>query len=277
MKRYFLLVVILLSITIYFITINLKAEMTLTYFPIDDEQQFTIARSSLTPIDDTHTIEWVSESNSEAKLYLRQDISLLFNNGILFGVFNKWAQHIDNLKQSKQLQVTPNTMLETISFHHGEHHQDGQITSIQQMSSDTLYIFKRGAIRAPHSASDQKKITSLERKINKSLTTHWNELMDYYHIERNKYVQIPLSEIENLRNYFPPTFSDETTNRITGQLWEGLYKNYVLQAIEMKSKDLMPLILLANDHSHLQVLYTMNGEKMKLIQQMGTAANSLTE
>lgn len=277
MKKHLLTATILLSIAIYFIMLNPKAEMTLTYFPIDEEQQFSSTKSSLTPIEQMKTIEWLSESYSDDILYLRQDISLLFTNGHLIGVLNKWAQHVNHIRQNKQLNVKPDTMLTTISFHHGERHHNDQITSIQQMTSDTLYVFKQKAIHTPNTTDEQKKITSLEEKVNKKLTTHGNELMDFYKIERNLYTQIPLTKLQNVRDYFPTSISDESINRIVGQLWEGLYKNYVLPAIEMKATDIMPIILLANDYSHLQVLYTLNGEKMQLIQQINPDMNELTE
>lgn len=277
MKKYFLLSFMLLVITFYFIITNQKAEKTLTYFPIDYEQKFTLAMSSLTPINQTDTIKWISESSSEKKLYLRQDISLLFNNGNLYGVLNKWAQHVDKIKQSEHLNVSPNTMLQAISLHHGEHHENGKITSIQEMSTDTLYILKNKSIRIPSSTSEQQIVTSLHEKVNEELTKHWNKLINHFQINSQNYVHIPLDKLENLHDYLPHTVSTETKDRIIGQLWEGLYKNYVLQAIETKSNDLMPLVLLANDYSHLFVLYTMNGEKMQLIQQLNIEAKRLTE
>lgn len=275
MRTYIFISILLLAITFCFILSNGKTEMTLTYFPIDDEEQFSLASSALTLTTETNTIEWTSESTSERKLYLRQDISLLFNNGSLFGILNKWAQHVNRITQSEQFTVTPHTLLETISFHHGEHHKQGQITSIQQMSQDKLYILNNGAMRTPQSTKEQQDILALDNEVSEQLTKHWEQLINYYNIEAHNYIQIPLTEIIDLANYFPNNFSNKTTTRIIGQLWEGLYKNYLIEAFETESNDMMPLILLANDFSHLQVLYTINAENRQLYQQIDATDSTL--
>lgn len=62
-----------------------------------------------------------------------------------------------------------------------------------------------------------------------------------------------------------------------GQLWEGLYKNYLLPIVTRNkpTDTYVPIILLNKNHNHLLVLYEANHEKKKLIQKKSPQVNSL--
>lgn len=270
-KKYLLLCISFLIIAIYFVMTNLETEQAITYFPINNKYTFDQAESNLILIAESprsSLIEWEVRSSSDKKHYLRQDVSLLFTNGTLTAVLNKWAQHTKTIEQKKELTIQPNTLVETISFHHAELHEDETITSIQTMSQDQLYHFDDEPFKKANTAAQKQKEQELKSDINLLLQTDWNELIDYFNIDQKDYISIPFLDIIHIKEKYLDQFSPDTRERIIGQLWEGLYKNYILQAIEKESHEFMPLILLANDRTHILVLYKINNEKHKLIQQI---------
>src|SRR5699024_7756370 len=80
---------------------------TITYFPIDEENTFTNAYSELNfsnkDSKDGYVLQWISGSKSSQPLYLRQDVSLLYENGQLRGVRSKWIEDTDTIKISEKL------------------------------------------------------------------------------------------------------------------------------------------------------------------------------
>lgn len=267
-KRYLLLSFILLITTIYFVVENSKTEKTITYFPIHDEQAFTTAVSKLNPLQDSFNIEWVSTSESEEKQYLRQDVSLLFTNGALTGVLNKWKRNTAQIEQKKDVIIKPAAVVETVSFHHGEIHHHDSITSIQHMSQDELFILDNRSFKESETTTEKKQVDNLMHYTNKRLQKHWNNLIAYFNVNINDYSEIPFNKLIQFEQDLTKDFTKEISEQIIGQLWEGLYKNYILQAVEANSNDLMPLILFANDHTHLLVIYKIKNEKHQLIQRV---------
>src|SRR5690625_2444760 len=90
-KRIFLLLIPFFVLTVGIIyVLNNNALQTITYFPIDQENRFVEAKSQLESSrqkgDSFYNITWTSSSESNHDLYLRQDASLLFDNGRLRGV-----------------------------------------------------------------------------------------------------------------------------------------------------------------------------------------------
>lgn len=265
-KKYILLCILLISIVIYFnITIE-QAEKTITYFPIETGQTFNKAITSLISQNDSSSVKWQSTSMSEERHYLRQDLSLLFINGMLKGVLNKWRQDETTIEQTEFVTIKPNVFIEAISFHHGEIHRDHNITSLQQMSSDQLFIFKDDI--SSNKLSQKQKRQLLMKKVNDSLHKHWDLLIDHFNIKIEEYEQVALTELTHLEQRLTKDYSEQVAKKIIGQLWEGLYKNYILQVIDTAGHNFMPLILIAKDRTHLLVLYELNHEKQQLIQKI---------
>lgn len=255
-----LLIVILIVTTIYMVIMNGKIEKTITYFPINEENQFKEAATSLNLSQATNTVHWHVKSVSDQAAYLRQDVALLYVNGSLKGVLNKWEQQVKKINQAKSIIFNEDPhYLQAISFHHGEFHDQNEITSIQQLSKDEIYLYK-----------GQEKVnkSKIKQETNILLQGFWDKLINKYHINEQEYITYPLIEISELSRDLKATFSSNISESVTGRLWEGLYKNYILEAVQAKANDMMPLILLAKDYSHLIVLYSINGENNKLIQRL---------
>ncbi|MGM8365131.1 hypothetical protein ACLIBG_06540 [Virgibacillus sp. W0181] len=279
-KVYFLFIPIMFVIfsTIYFV--YSKSVTTIKFFPIDDNATFLYANTNLkvnTSSDEKYKINWSSKSKTDKTHYLRQDVSLLYSNGKLKGIRSKWVENTDAIQINEELFDKGENVLETITFHHGEiHDSHDRITSIQTMSNYQLYIIKDqkrnvSAFSVPTNNKEQEKKELSDLQKEDLLSMHWKKLIQAFHIDINKYQTVPLTGLYRFNEQTLPTFTMEQTDQIIGQLWEGLYKNYVIPILTNEDKtqshkNYTPLILFAKDNTHLIVLFELNGEPEKLIQ-----------
>ncbi|MCP3025683.1 hypothetical protein [Halobacillus sp. A5] len=265
----------------YFYTIS-KEEAVVKYFPTDEDVTFEKAETSLSYQEgegaDEYEIGWEISSKSDQPVYLRQDVSLLYVNGRLKGVINKWQENTDELSKHSTLHGEDTKKYEALSFHHGEIHKDEEvINSIQATTSDQLYIIdspytNRMAFKSAKTKEEEDWQNKLDHSIYQQLKAQWDELLAFYQIPESQYEQVPLTDLPefNEENPFPYTTGDQYS-RISGQLWEGLYKNYILGIRDAKSKhpiqSYIPLLLFDKKGKHLMVLFEDDqGEKKQLIQ-----------
>lgn len=268
-KNIIVLLIVASSIFIYiFMSIDRSIE-TLIYFPADQTVQFTEYKTDISFADHKNLL-WQIESESDEQVYLRQDISLLYANGQFKGILNLWEQNVSNLTKEKRIPHNGNVVYDSISFHHGEiHRNDDDITSIQKMSNQTLYVVEEDdeqylSFRHPNNKVEIQIKEKLDHLKQDNLNRYWRQLINHFNINEDKYIAIPLIELIQFENKTLLTLSKEQTNRVLGQLWEGLYKNYVIPVSDKKnhhSPHYMPLILIDKDVTHLYVLFELNGEK----------------
>lgn len=259
---------------------KLNAVPTITYFPIDESNHFTRADSKLefsNTADETgYDIIWKSGSESSEPLYLRQDASLLFADGELHGVRSKWLESTALIQLQEKLHENNSQLFQTISYHHGEiHYPDDTIKSIQRMSHDNLYVVKTKntfhAFRSPANNKEKAEKKALDKETKQHLLDHWNQLLTHFNISEEAYKLIPLTELYVYDTEKLPGMTQQETNKIIGQLWEGIYKNYIIPATNTKQKEspnYIPIVLLDKEKSRLLVLFELNGKKEKLIQQL---------
>ncbi|WP_077326977.1 hypothetical protein [Virgibacillus siamensis] len=249
----------------------------ITYFPMDQKTKFVHASTRLKLIEemdkDSYRISWESESKSDQKLYLRQDAAMLFDNGRLIGIQSKWKENTAIIKMKQKLTGDDSSHFQTITYHHGEvHYPDDQIKSIHKMSYDQLYVIDSpntplDSFKIPENEDEDEWVRLLEHTTHQQLVYNWKNLMHHFKINSSKYKPVPLTKLYMYNDQPLPSFTQEETNQIIGQLWEGLYKNYILNAkVDQQIKSYVPLILFDKQHKHLLVLYTLNGQKEKLIQ-----------
>ncbi len=265
-------------ITIIYI-VGLQSKPAITYFPLDKNFAFTTAETDIQlftekGIDD-YEIIWKASSATEIPVYLRQDVSLLFDNGRLRGALSKWVQDTDTIHLKRMLTLEDSSLYEAISFHHGEiHEKDSQIKSMQQMSSDHLYVIdspaaKLDSFKTPSTTYEKEWKTLLDRASMKQLTYHWDTLYEYFDINKESYTAVPLTDLNKFAAQPIAGLTQAQTDKVMGQLWEGLYKNYLLPIVnaEKAVNSYIPIILFDKKNKHLLVLFEMNGKKEKLIQQ----------
>lgn len=254
MKKMFL-TILLLAVVIFTYYWHDRAEPAITYFPPDETVTFLEAYTNLNikSTSNLSSVTWESLSESSESLYLRQDISLLYKDGFLKGVLNKWQENKSSIILKHSFSNQSSELLQAISFHYGEIHNENQddIKSIHTMSYDEW---------------SHENI-----KTDKFLSERWSELIQYFDIDSTSYHAVPLIDLHLYENQVINGLNQEETHKVIGQLWEGLYKNYVLPILhkddQVSKRHLMPLILFDKEANHLLVLFEWGDEKHKLLQQ----------
>src|SRR5699024_1171811 len=229
-KKLMIFVSVVLVILILSIFYKKESVPTVKYFPFDEEVSIETAKTTLQTIDTPPWIEWRTNSSSSKRAYLRQDISLLYENGIIAGELSKWKQEEQTLTMSENIRPRQDTLFQAISFHHGEIHTDDKITSTQRMTAQSVFAIKKGdhlhTFTDAQNSLEQKAQESLKIETNERLFSHWNTLMNELQISANEYNTYPLIDLVRFETEPLPGYSMEETEKIIGQLWEGLYKNY---------------------------------------------------
>lgn len=256
---------------------------TITFFPLDETVQYRSAGTTLTLQKEkehqAHKVNWEVSSTLDREAYLRQDMGLLYMNGILKSKVAKWRQQTAQLNQRDVLSAEESAKYEAITFHYSElHDKDARIASAQRMTEDLLYV-----IDSPFSPLSSFRIAksklekewkqvldnSTQNRLNKSL----KKAGQIHGINAANYMVIPLYELRKYEDQPISGFTQWETANILGRLWEGIYKNYYLG---IKKSDgtvvdpidsTMPLILISRDKKHLLlVTQTKAGESIILKQ-----------
>ncbi|MBT2677506.1 hypothetical protein J7E38_00755 [Bacillus sp. ISL-35] len=256
---------------------------TITFFPLNDAVKYKSASTSLTLLKDKknnqHQVDWKIHSSLDQEAYLRQDMGLLFANGLLKGKLAKWEQDTADLSQEELNSYGESARYDAISFHYAELHGDGdRITSAQRMSDDMIYVvdslfspLQSFTIAKSNQEKEWKKV--LDQSVRNRLDRSLKQAEKTFRFKASDYLSIPLDTIRKYEDQPITGFTKRETANILGKLWEGLYKNYYLG---IKKSDgtavdpigsTMPLILIAKDKSHLLVVtQTRTGESIILKQ-----------
>lgn len=278
---YWVLGPLTLAIIIALYTQYYNEESVIKFFPLNEQTGFHSFGTSLNleyqEDDDEYEVLWSLSSESDKPMYLRQDVSLLYVNGRLKGVVTKWEENVTEIEKDTSLHGEDSQRFQAISFHHGEiHEKDNPITSIQATSGDQLYVIdsphsKNTAFKTPTNKEEKEWQERLDHTIRQQIEVQWEELLTYYGIDKQKYTSMSLTELVEYEDKPFPGTKKEDAERIKGQLWEGLYKNYVLGITDTQSshpiQSYIPLILFDKEGKHLIVLYEDDtGTKHRLIQ-----------
>ncbi|WP_164216113.1 hypothetical protein [Virgibacillus sp. YIM 98842] len=277
--KLFFLIFALISIFSIMYALKYISSPAITFFPLNEERTFLEAESKLHLIaenaKDLYEISWTSDSKTDQPFYLRQDVSLLFENGLLRGVRSKWVQDTDEIHIEENLLQEDSSFYQVISIHHGEIHDDSsEITSIHQLSHDYLYVIDSPAtqldsFKEPGSSYEAEWKQLLDRSSKQQLLFHWHQLFTYFGINEEDYLAVPLTELDKYEEEPLPAMSNKETGKIMGQLWEGLYKNYIIPIVSEDAESMnsyIPIVLFDKNNKHLQVLFELNGEKQQLLQ-----------
>jgi hypothetical protein len=287
MKKYLFLGISALAIAVSALMIQLQninsTEETITFFPLNDAVEYKSASTSLNLEKDKknnkHIVDWNVQSTLDQEAYLRQDMGLLFVNGLLKGKFAKWEQDTAGLEQQDFISSGESAKYDAITFHYSELHGDGdRITSAQRMSDDMLYVIDSPfSPLQSFSVAKSKQEKEWKKVLDQSVSNRLNNILQKaeknYGFRAGDYVVLPLDAIRQYEDQPLRGFTQKETANIIGKLWEGLYKNYYLG---IKKSDgtvvdpidsTMPLILVSKDKSHLLVVtQTDAGESIVLKQ-----------
>ncbi|KIY22317.1 hypothetical protein [Mesobacillus subterraneus] len=274
MKKLSLLAVSALAIAISAIMIQFQngnpSVETITFFPLNDAVKFKSASTSLSLFQDKknnqHQVDWRVHSSLDREAYLRQDMGLLFVNGVLQKKFAKWEQDTADLSQEERISYRESARYDAISFHYAELHGDGnRITSAQRMSDDMIYVIdspfsplQSFTIAKSNQEKEWKKV--LDQSVRNRLELSLKHAENTFRFKVSDYLSIPLDTIRRYEDQPFTGFTKQETANILGKLWEGLYKYYYLGIKKSDGTTIdpigstMPLILIAKDKSHLLVV-----------------------
>lgn len=265
-----LLILLFSAIMLSFYLFHSKqSEETIIFFPIDPSHYFEHASTHLHSTQskkDTYSVQWKVNSTLNEPAYLRQDISLLYKNGQLIAVLNKWIQHTQTMTQKKKLTEHDGARYDAISYHYAELHRNEIYTSVQQMSKAHLYVLTTPSFEAfqrPISEVQKQGKNSLDRNTIARTKSALNKAVIYFQLHIEQYQIISLTELPTKANQIFRVFSKGKREEIIGKLWEGLYKNYLL-GIRNEDGSLVhpegssiPQLLVANNHREMLILFTL--------------------
>ncbi|MDY0408440.1 hypothetical protein [Paracerasibacillus soli] len=252
--------------TIIIFSLKPGAEQTITYFPLDHAITFKKYYTHIQVEDENNKqIAWTTFSLTDEIIYLRQDVALLFANGKLVGARTKWQQNTDSIKIEEKIPYESHSYWNGITFHYGEsHYANEEIRSVQQISTDELFIGDNFHFKKATNKKERETEKLLKQHTNHDLKVKWNKLISYFNINQANYNEIALTDITLDKPLHFLNHSAEQVEQIIGQLWEGLYKNYLIPAFDSKSGDFdtyIPLILIDKQETHLIVLFEINGSQ----------------
>ena len=131
------------------------------------------------------------------------------------------------------------------------------------------------AFRKPKSEKEQEWKQNLDERTERMLQYSWTKEIRHFSIPLNEYQGFPLTRFNGKAKVALLGFSKKETERIEGNLWEGLYANYFLGIKKADGTSVspmgstIPLILVAKNKTHLLVLTeTLAGEPILLRQRI---------
>ncbi|WP_421379829.1 hypothetical protein ACOJQI_16390 [Bacillus salacetis] len=262
---------------------NQPARESIIFFPLNEKAQYQSANTLLTlndkKVNDSYEVNWKISSVLDQDAYLRQDIGFLYFNGRLKAKMSEWEQNTDRIVEEETAQGKESSLLQTISFHYSEIHENEETyTSAQSMSEDQLYVIDSNfsplsSFRKPDTSSEEEWKSILDKVTGQQLQYNWEKAMKEFKINGKEYLQIPLIKLPEYTSSPPEGFQPEQWNELVGNLWEGLYKNYFL-GIRTSAGNIadpidssMPLILIGPKTGNVLVLLTTKEGEPVLLQQ----------
>ncbi|WP_102707207.1 hypothetical protein [Terribacillus saccharophilus] len=273
MRKWLIIGCVFFSIVLcstYFIRMQ-QPQPVIQHFPLDDSAAFTETSTSMKKVD-FRRIHWRLTSALDTEAYLRQDVGLLYENGKLVGVMNKWLHPASRLTQEKTHILQPNKQLDAVSFHFAELHKN-QITSsfklsgVRSYTSDTYELFS-----FPKNEKEMHSRQIAKTDTRRTLQQVWTDAKQQLSIPAGQYTEIPLTALPTTDfTAIPGLTEDKKRQEIISRLWEGLYRNYILPigpAVEKGTvATYIPLLLFDKSGKHLRVLYQdETGQHRELLQ-----------
>ncbi|MCO7176511.1 hypothetical protein ACFP7A_13555 [Sporolactobacillus kofuensis] len=252
-----LLVLATALITLVILPLFLSVRPSITYFPAHERLHYLYAKTNLSINNDDQTFKWVVASQTAEKNNLMQDFSLLYRDNRLVSVNNNWQKNVAQLYSEKFLPLSPGHYI-SLTVHQAELHIGESIYGKEVLSQDYLFVTrKNGAFtgfREPITTQQATLLSTTSLKTEMARAALLHKASQQYGIQLDHYHIVPLDALtsKSITRLFP--FDEKKAERITGQLWEGLYKAYI-RGIQITSEQgqpgigsSMPLLLIASDH-----------------------------
>ncbi len=208
------------------------------FFPLNQKAAFNKTTSSLVmPKQNQDTEQYdvalSTESILNQKSYLRQDFSLLYQNGRLKEFTKKWEQNTDRITQKTTVKAHESSLFEVVTIHYAEiHGENDTITSSFKLTDSNLFVIasRYGPTKSFHSpeTDEQKEWAFTLSSVSKSRLA---KVLDRYtadkKIDITKHHVIPLTQYATEEKKLLAGYPEQTRLEITEKLWEAFYSIYV--------------------------------------------------
>lgn len=252
----------------------LKTRPAITYFPENGNITYKRANTLLQLSGRTGNLEWRVQSEINRRVYLMQDYSLLYRNNRLIAMINHWESGTHALLETRKLPYQPG-YYESMTAHQAEVHQDEHIYGRIKLSGDQLYIRKISghieSFKMPGNGEQKQAADLYQKEISREQMRIVEKAAEEYGIARSAYRIVPLSALDETSADDLFSFALPQARRITGQLWEGLYKALTagIQTpdgqVHPSGGSSMPMLFIGADH--LLVAIETSSGKMALLKQ----------
>ncbi|MBM7646363.1 hypothetical protein JOD45_002591 [Scopulibacillus daqui] len=273
----------LVAFLLYYFTRHSDLEESITYFPEDSELSYIYNKTTLTIEPQNQSkpfkILWQTGSKTNQKVYLREDVSLLFKNGRLASILSKWRKNAQTIHQEKTLSFHDSGHFEAITIHHAEKHTNQNVyTGKDIMSYDQRYVMapKNQPIsffKVPVTPEELGWYHVLDSAVKQDQQEILEEASKQFHIHLASYYIFPLTYLHIYNQNTLPGLDKKTSHRAVSQLWEGLYKNYIL-GIKLKENQTenpigssVPFILYDKNSTHFLIITKTASGKLALFKQ----------
>ncbi|UXH44409.1 hypothetical protein N5C46_22790 [Rossellomorea vietnamensis] len=279
----FLVIMCIVALCIQFIY-KPQTRESIIFFPINENVSYETATTILMlqpeKKNDHYEVNWKLTSKLDTPAYLRQDVGFLFMNGRLKGLMNEWEQDTDQIVEESTIKGKDSSILQAVSFHYSEiHESDTEFTSAQKMSEDALYVIDSNfsplnAFRQPGNSVETEWKNILDKVTSQQLEYLWEKAITSMGIPADEYTPIPLTSLPMYDGRPLEGFSRQEWDRLIGNLWEGLYKNYYLGikkedgSVVESIDSAIPLLLVKKDKKEVLVLLVDQNGDASLLRQL---------
>jgi|GEM_PF-3637223 len=257
----------------YVLTLLLPAsQQAIQSYPNHQEVDFQQADSQLSveqaasPATSSYRVQLKTVSKTNIPAAKRQDITLLYQDGLLVGTTHQQKKNEDTLVQKLEVNGKYNHLYQAVSFHHGETPSH----NTQKVSSDYLYISatKYGGLQSFHEPvtllqRNWKK--AIDRGIQQQMNNEWNQAFKKFGINPHSYYLVPLTQLSSHTSPDQfPEISPEKWAQLTRAISLAIFTHIVAPADHKNKESLyrssIPLILIDKKNFRFQILYrTSNG------------------
>ena len=247
-----------------------KDMAVIKFFPLNQEAEFTRTVSSLSlqkqNKDESYDVILSTESILNKKSYLRQDFSLLFQNGRLKEFTKKWEQNTDRISQQTLIKGHESSLFQAITIHYAEIHTDDNTpTSSYKLTDSSLFVISSRygptrAFQSPESEEQKEWAFTLSSVSNSRLAKVLDRYTESKKLDITKFQAIPLTQFSTKSKELLAGYTPKQQLEITEKLWESFYSIYV-SGLKKQDGTIMdsidstiPLILRKQGSNHLIVL-----------------------
>ncbi|MFT8710007.1 MAG: hypothetical protein ABF586_02185 [Sporolactobacillus sp.] len=223
---------------------TIAEQPAITYFPESHAPLFKYYKTRLRLEMRTSKLDWTTCSSLLRPVYLLQNFSLLYHNNRLIEVSNAWKNGAKQLTKQKIMDADSG-YFQAMTIHQAEIHQQETIYGKETVSSAQLFI----RTKQPHFHAFDRPVTTDDKRFAAATIFHLNQQQHVLLEQAAKQYNLPIARYKLLtladladtpaEDVFPGHPRD--AERISGQLWEGLYKT-VINGFQMGENQYEPAI-----------------------------------